>query len=54
MKRAGGGYNNFRMAASKLTVKEPRHKNLEGLKTDDHHVEVGIRITQLTKSKSCD
>jgi hypothetical protein len=31
-----GGYNNFRMAALKPTIKDPRHKNLEGLKRDDH------------------
>jgi hypothetical protein len=42
------------MAALKPTIKGPRHKNLEGSKMDDHHVEVGIRITKLTKSKSCD
>jgi hypothetical protein len=26
-----GAYNNFRMAALKPTIKDPRHKNLDGL-----------------------
>ena len=49
--RGQGGYNNFRKAALKPTIKDPRHKNLEGLNRDDHHVEVGIRIRKLTNSE---
>jgi hypothetical protein len=47
------GYNNFRVAALKPTIKDPRHKNLEGLKTDDHDGKVEIRITKPTNSASC-